>query len=209
MVVLDTWRTTQIMMDTWDELAEEWNRLRQWPVESALQFANTWKPGRILDIGCGNGRNLMPFLKKGFDCIGIDSSKELIRIAKQKVPGAKLVVANAVKLPFPDKSMDYVICLAVLHHLKPKYHEKALSEIKRVLKPNGKAGIAVWNKLQPRFFWGKKEQMVPWKTNTKVVERYYYFFNFWELKKLLKNQGFAIKEGKGRFGKNIEFTASK
>ncbi|MEM4247002.1 MAG: class I SAM-dependent methyltransferase, partial [Candidatus Woesearchaeota archaeon] len=114
---------------------------------------------------------------------GIDSSKELIKIAKQRMPDAKLIPASAVNLPFPDESFDYVICLAVLHHLKPEQHEKALSEIKRVLKPSGKAGIAVWNKLQPRFIFGKKEQMVPWKLPKQKIQRYYYFFTYWELKK--------------------------
>ncbi len=195
------------MPNEWDKIAKEWNRLRQKPVELAKELANTWNPGKILDIGCGNARNLKPFLEKGFECTGIDSSKELIKLAKN-TKKAKFLYANAVKLPFPDASFDYVICLAVLHHLKPKNHEKALSEIKRVLKPGGKAAIAVWNKLQPRFILGKKEQLVPWKLPNKVIMRYYYFFTYWELKKLLKKQGFKIKKG-NILGKNIEFIVKK
>jgi ubiquinone/menaquinone biosynthesis C-methylase UbiE len=197
------------MPNEWDIIAKEWDRMRQKPVEFAIDLANEWKPGKILDIGTGNARNLKPFLEKGFDCSGIDSSKELIKIAKERFPDAKLLQANATKLPFPDASFDYVICLAVLHHLKPKEHEKALKEIKRVLKPGGKAAIAVWNKLQMRFIFGKKEQIVPWKLPKQTIDRYYYFFTYWELKKLLKKQGFAIKESKGRFGKNIEFICAR
>jgi tRNA (uracil-5-)-methyltransferase TRM9 len=196
------------MPNEWDKIAKEWNRMRQKPVELAIDLANKWTPGKILDIGCGNGRNLKPFLEKGFECTGIDSSKELIKIAKEQVPGAKLIAANATKLPFPDETFDYVISLAVLHHLKPKYHEKALSEIKRVLKPEGIAAIAVWNKLQKRFIFGKKERMVPWKLPKQTIERYYYFFTYWELKKLLKKQGFVIKKG-NILGKNIEFIFSR
>ncbi|MEM2916211.1 MAG: class I SAM-dependent methyltransferase [Candidatus Woesearchaeota archaeon] len=196
------------MPNEWDKIAKEWDRHRQKPVEFAVRLASTWKPGKILDIGCGNARNLKPFMEKGFKCYGIDSSKELIKIAKQRLPQAKLLYASATKLPFPDKSFDYVICLAVLHHLKPKDHEKALSEIKRVLKPAGMAGIAVWNKLQPRFILGKKEQMVPWKLPKQTIQRYYYFFTCWELRKLLKKQGFIIKKG-NILGKNIEFIVQK
>ncbi|MEM4240227.1 MAG: class I SAM-dependent methyltransferase [Candidatus Woesearchaeota archaeon] len=196
------------MPNKWDKIAKEWDRMRQKPVEFAIKLASTWKPGKILDIGTGNARNLKPFLEKCFDCTGIDSSKELIKIAKQRTPDAKLLYASAVKLPFPDKSFDYVICLAVLHHLKPKDHEKALKEIQRVLKPGGKAGIAVWNKLQSRFIFGKKEQVVPWKLPNKIIGRYYYFFTCWELRKLLKKQGFIIKKG-NILGKNIEFIVQK
>ncbi len=196
------------MPNEWDKIAKEWNRMRQKPTEFAIDLANEWKPGKILDIGCGNARNLKPFLEKGFDCTGIDSSRELIKLAKERTRGIKLLQANAAKLPFPDNSFDYVICLAVLHHLKPKDHEKALSEIKRVLKQGGKAAIAVWNKLQPRFVFGKKEQMVPWNLPKQTILRYYYFFTCWELKKLLKKQGFIIKKS-NILGKNINFTVQK
>lgn len=196
------------MPNEWDKIAKEWDRHRQKPVEFAVNLANEWQPGKILDIGCGNARNLKPFIEKGFECYGIDSSNELIKIAKQRLPAAKLLHANALKLPFPDKSFDYVICFAVLHHLKPKDHEKAVSEIKRVLKPAGMAGIAVWNKLQLRFIFGKKEQMVPWKLPKQTIQRYYYFFTCWELRKLLKKQGFIIKKG-NILGKNIEFIVQK
>jgi ubiquinone/menaquinone biosynthesis C-methylase UbiE len=195
------------MSNEYDKIAKEWNRMRQKPVEFAIELANQWKPGKILDIGCGNARNLKPFLEKCFECTGIDSSKELIKIAKEQ-KSIKLLQASATKLPFPNESFDYAICLAVLHHLKPKEHEKALKEIKRVLKPGGKAAIAVWNKLQMRFIFGKKEQMVPWKLPKQTIERYYYFFTYWELKKLLKKQGFKIKKG-NILGKNINFVVEK
>jgi len=195
-------------MNEWDIIAKEWNRLRQKPSAFAIDLANEWTPGKILDIGCGNARNLKPFIEKGFECTGIDSSKELITIAKEQVHDAKLLQATATKLPFPDKSFDYVICLAVLHHLKPKDHEKAVKEIKRVLKPEGIAAIAVWNKLQPRFIFGKKEQIVPWKLPGKVIGRYYYFFTCWELKKLLKKHGFVVKKS-NILGKNINLVLQK
>ncbi len=196
------------MLNEWDKIAKEWNRLRQKPTEFAIRLANEWQPGKILDIGCGNARNLKPFLEKGFECYGIDSSKELIKIAKERIKEAKLTQASATNLPFPNESFDYIICLAVLHHLKPKDHKKALNEIKRVLKPKGIAAIAVWNKLQMRFILGKKEQMIPWKLQDKIIQRYYYFFTYWELKKMLKKQGFIIKKG-NILGKNINFIVQK
>ncbi len=196
------------MLNEWDKIAKEWNRLRQKPTEFAISLANEWQQGKILDIGCGNARNLKPFLEKGFECYGIDSSKELIKIAKERIKEAKLTQASATNLPFPNESFDYIICLAVLHHLKPKDHEKVLNEIKRVLKPEGIAAIAVWNKLQMRFILGKKEQMIPWKLQDKIIQRYYYFFTYWELKKMLKKQGFIIKKG-NILGKNINFIVQK
>lgn len=193
----------------WEQLAEAWTRVRKKPQLRALELAEKWKPGKILDIGCANGRNLEPFLLKNFTCYGIDLSKGLLRIAREHYPKAHFIYANAIKLPFPDNSFDYVVSFAVLHHLPPKYHAQAFKEIFRVLKPDGRAYIAVWNKLQPRFWFTPKETSIPWKLANKTIDRYYYFFNYWELKKLLQQTGFTIESGKGIFAWNLEFVVEK
>ncbi len=144
--------------EIWDEIAEGWAHLRNKPVDEVIEFANkvSNRPGKILDIGCGNGRNLVPFAKLNFECYGVDFSKNMIEIARKKFErlGLKCVfqTAHATDLPFKDESFDYVICIAVLHHLKKAECEKALSEIRRVLKNNGKGLLSVWNKYSPLNF---------------------------------------------------------
>jgi len=77
--------------------------------------------------------------------------------------------------------------------------------MKRVLKPNGKLFIAVWNKWQPRFIFKSKEQIIPWKVKDKTYQRYYYLFNIFEFKNLLKKYNFKIK--KSYIDKNISILA--
>ncbi len=191
-------------MNVWDIIAPSWYGYRHKPEKIAIKLSKEWKPGRILDIGCSNCRNLLPFTK--FTKYGIDSSKEMIKFSKKYTKKynfkVKLKQASAEKLPFKDNSFDYVLCLAVLHHAKKR--EKAIQEIYRILKPEGKAVITVWNKLQKKFLFKPKETFIPWGRH----KRYYYFFGYFELRKLLKKTGFKIIKSKF-FGKNIIFYIQK
>ena len=202
----------------WNELAKVWKGYRTRPfkdVEALLSLLSSSKKGKILEIGCGNCRNLLPFAKAGFECYGIDFSKEMLKFAEQfarkNEVRIQLKQARAEKLPFKSNSFDYVLNIAVLHHLKKKEQVLAVKEMFRILKPEGKALISVWNKLNPKFwkFLLKKEIFIPWKINDKTCWRYYYFFSFWELKKLIKKAGFKIIKSSSPFARNISFIIKK
>jgi ubiquinone/menaquinone biosynthesis C-methylase UbiE len=91
--------------------------------------------GRILDIGCGEGK-LSLFLSKNFEeYFGIDSDPESIKSAKTKYPNQNFSVTDANKLPFSNDYFDYSIFSKSLHHLDPK---EALQEAARVTKVGGK-----------------------------------------------------------------------
>ena len=63
----------------WNSLSEQWNKVRSKPFpETIIYLSKIWKKGKILDIGCGNGRNLIPFAEKDFDCQGVYFSIEMI-----------------------------------------------------------------------------------------------------------------------------------
>jgi len=190
----------------WNSIAESWYNFRHWPIRIAKKLSKEWQPGKILDIGCGNSRNLLPFYQNNFTCYGIDFSENVIELAKKYISKhemkVNLKIANAENLPYKNNFFDYCLSLAVLHHVKNK--EKAIQEIYRVLKPNGKAIICVWNKLQLKFLFRKKETYIKWGK----YSRYYYFFSYFELKKLLKKSGFKIFKS-NFFGKNICFIVEK
>ena len=63
--------------------------------------------------------------------------------------------------------------------------------------------ITTWNKWQSKFLFSGKEVFVPWKIENKIYQRYYYLFNYFEFKELLKKY-FKIESSKGIFEKNIE-----
>ncbi len=200
----------------WDAIAPKWNDFRQRPIpEIGIQLkrlAETWKPGRILDIGCGNCRNLIPFEYNGFESYGIDFSEEMLKCAmdygKKHRLKIKIKQAYATDLPFQAQSFDYVLSVSMLHHLNKDERVKAVKEIYRVLKFRGKAAISVWNKLQSRFFFKKRDVFVPWHRGKEIYQRYYHPFTSWELAALLKKAGFKTLE-KNIFGRMLFFVVEK
>ncbi len=190
----------------WDNMAKGWSNFRQKPERKAGELAVKFKPGKVLDLGCGNCRNLLPFYERKFDCYGIDFSinmiKEARKFAFKKNMKVNLKKADIARLPFKGNSFDYIIAFAVLHHLKNP--EEGIKEIHRVLKINGKAYISVWNKLQLRFLFKRKETYIKFGKE----KRYYHFISFFGMRKLLNDYNFNILDSK-MFGKNLEFLVER
>ena len=205
----------QNQLYVWDSIAESWHNLRRTPLLDIIKdLSAKWVPGKLLDVGCGNCRNVIPFAKHGFECYGIDFSKEMLRnaekFAKQNNVKITLRRANVSTIPYNDNTFDYVLCTAVLHHIGSRQErKKVLLEIKRVLKNRGQALISVWNKLQPKFLFSKKEKYIGWRVGDVTYYRYHYLFTYWELKRLIKEAGFKIVDHSGFLGKNIIFIIKK
>jgi len=202
----------------WNSLAKVWKGYRQRPwkdVERLMIFISGMKSGKILEIGCGNCRNLLPYAQKGFECYGIDFSNEMLKYAKQFADKngfkVKLKKARAENLPFKSNSFDYALSIATLHHLKKAEQILAIKEMHRVLNDGGIAIVSVWNKFNPRFwrYLFKKQAFVPWKVDEKTYSRYYYFFSYTELKKMLYKAGFRIIKKSHLFSRNISFVVKK
>lgn len=104
---------------------------------------------RILDIGCGEGRNLVYFMNNGYSVYGVDKQAEAIRmlqfVAKTKaIEGVeeKFQEADAKILPFPDAHFDWLISSAVLHFADSAADFwQMMSEMQRVLKTKGRVFI--------------------------------------------------------------------
>ncbi|MDO8504844.1 MAG: class I SAM-dependent methyltransferase [Candidatus Liptonbacteria bacterium] len=95
------------------------------------------KPGdNVLDLACGPGFFSKEFIAKGAKVLGVDISEELIKVARESVPGGEFKVSSAEFLPFiKNSSMDKAVIVLALQNI-----EKAnlvLAECARVLKPGG------------------------------------------------------------------------
>lgn len=103
---------------------------------------------KVLEIGVGQGTDLMQFAKAGADCHGIDITHNHLSLTQMNfdVHGktVDLREADATKIPFPDNYFDCVYSFGVVHHI-PEI-EEVLAEAKRVLKPGGILMIAVYHK---------------------------------------------------------------
>lgn len=100
-------------------------------------------PGkRGLDAGCGAGaRDVHHAWSEGYDVTGIDAIEENIQVAKDQHPeiADRVMVADLGEaLQFEDASFDFVVCSAVIQHIKPDLvRQVVLPELARVLRPQG------------------------------------------------------------------------
>lgn len=102
------------------------------------------KNRRLLDIACGQG-TLLAEAEDYAMTYGIDISKQAIEKAKKIAKSTIFRVSPAEKLPFKGSYFDYIVCMGSLEHFVDI--DSALSEMVRVLKPNGKVLIHVPNAL--------------------------------------------------------------
>lgn len=93
----------------------------------------------ILDYGCGQGRLAGELIELGYvNVLGIDSSTEMIRIARERVPDAGFAENHGERLPCGDASIDAVLMFAVLTCIPSDDAQKnLLREFKRILRPGG------------------------------------------------------------------------
>lgn len=104
------------------------------------------KGSKILDAGCGKGRNLKWFYQAGFEIYGIDLNEASLLECKEMYPTQKenFIHTSIEQLPYKDFSMDHIICNAVLHFAESeRQFFKIFNELLRVLKCDGSLLIRV------------------------------------------------------------------
>jgi SAM-dependent methyltransferase len=99
---------------------------------------------RLLDIACGAGLAIELATLRGARCAGIDASPRLIAIARDRNPDADLHAGDMAALPWPDNTFDVVTTFRGIWATT----EVAVTEMLRVLRPGGRAGLTVWGHLK-------------------------------------------------------------
>lgn len=94
-----------------------------------------------MEVGCGEGKELLELQSRGFDAEGIDLNPEFVR--STRALGLKTQLSPAEKLPFPDASFDGVLSIVVFPYTNLP---QVLDETSRVLKPGG-TGRFVFHEL--------------------------------------------------------------
>ncbi len=138
-------------------LARRWlftfNTIRyrvEWPrIEQALQL--TPRRGVIFDGGAGSGEFVRRCLEQGFgEAIALeydDANFALLNANAGLLPNVRTMQESLLSIPLPDASVDVVLSTQVLEHITD--HEKAASELCRILKPGGYAVITVPRPPEP------------------------------------------------------------
>ncbi len=173
----------------WDNVSEQWAAFRTRPVEEVKDFLEG-KEGKVLDLGCGSGRNFID--NDNLKFYGVDFSGKLLKIAESK-NYVKLKKGTTDAIPYKDGFFDWVIFVRVLHCVdSAEKRRKSLEEVYRVLKKSGGAVISTIGRGNPRVKNKPKEGVIPWTVGDVKYERYNYIYDKDEFEDLLKSVGFTI-----------------
>ncbi len=143
--------------------------------------------GRILDIACGGGYLLKALQGGGCELHGCDISAEALRIAAGEAPEARFAVVDAENLPYSDGSFDMACNLGSLEHFLDM--AAALREMRRILRPEGRAVVMVPNSRYIGDLW-RKATFRGGADHHQLLERY---GTRGEWKSLLEACGFIVE----------------
>ncbi len=110
-----------------------------------LKFAGPKKGEKVLDVGCGTGIYALTFTKMGLEVTCLDMSKRMLDIAKKKSKDMDVILGNVREIPFKDNTFDLIVGVTLIEFLDEP--EKAVKEMRRVLKQNGRLILGVLNKF--------------------------------------------------------------
>jgi SAM-dependent methyltransferase len=99
---------------------------------------------RILDAGCGSGRNMVDLARRG-TVTGIEVSDASVAVARERGVG-EVIAGSVMQMPFADNGFDLAVCLDVIEHLEDDLG--ALRELRRVVAPGGALLVTV-----PAYQW--------------------------------------------------------
>ena len=163
------------------------SRVRIWPC--VKKFLDTFPSSSLLlDVGCGNGKNML--YRSDLIFYGIDFSIKLVEICKNK--NLNVNEASMTNIPFDNNYFDGIIVIASYHHLSNDIERKqTLDEIYRVIKPGGRILMVVWAMEQPedsKFHFTKTDELVSWySVESKITyNRYYHIYSKGELVEEIK-----------------------
>lgn len=157
----------------------------------------------VCDAGCGNGKNIKYFQDK-CNIIGFDNCHSLIKICENK--GYNVVYSDILTPPFEENTFNYIICIAVIHHLdSEEKHISAINQLMKTLKKDGKLLITLWAFESDNY--SKKKKFIKGHNfiNFDKNERYYYIYDETMLIKMLKNINYTYNYYWERGNWNIIF----
>jgi SAM-dependent methyltransferase len=174
------------------------------------------RPGRVVDLGCGTGRALLPLLRQGLQGLAVDLSHHMLRQVAEKGAAEGLRVdclrANLVELDcVADGSIEYAMCMfSTLGMIRGRAHRRALlAHARRILKPQGRFVLHVhnfWhNLLDPGGPWWVLSSLLaaPFRSDEEVGDKFFHYrgipnmflhvFRPGELQRDLRWAGLAIE----------------
>lgn len=176
----------QETVDSYNKIAKDWTASQQkgfWNLEYQ-KFHEFLPGGKIIDIGCGGGRDAEWFVANGYDYTGIDASASMIELAKAKKLQAQFLVCDFYRLKFARNSYDGFWAACSLVHVPKNELGSVLDQIKKIIKRGAIGFIAVKE--------GSGEVMQEWRDSGQ--KRFFVYYLQQEFQDILENKGFKILE---------------
>ncbi len=118
------------------------------PESIVYELIRRWKNGtKLLDLGCGMGRNAFAFAKEGYQVVAIDNSSFAIEYIKEKkVSNVTARIMDMCRLNIPNDSIDYIFAFNSLSHTDDYLLSLAIKEMYRVLQTGGEVWLTLCSK---------------------------------------------------------------
>jgi ubiquinone/menaquinone biosynthesis C-methylase UbiE len=180
-------------------------------------------PKKILDAGCGTGKDISYFSSLGYEVIGIDLSEGMLKEAKETLknrPNVCLIRGDFRTTGFPDNYFDGIWSSASLVHLPQNEKKRALIEFNRILKEDGILCVGIQNLLN----FGRLLRIIKSYIATRKIpilhgieigyayydERHWFFPTRYELEKLINESGYKVVDICGNlFSNRLRIYAKK
>lgn len=139
-----------MMHNSYDYIAEQWhsNLRGQKYIDRTLGYVDKVledlpPQAKVLDLGCGTGNPIAKHIvERGFQIVGIDQSKELLKIAETVVPKAEFIHADMVEIEFTEKFAAAVAWDSVFH-VERKFYSAIYQKLSNSLKIGGRLLLSV------------------------------------------------------------------
>ncbi len=194
----------KIIKNYYNKIAKEYTQEHGYgenlSIQSLEKFASKLPlKARVLDLGCGGGQDSKFLFDRGFDVLGIDISKEMIKLAHKHVPKVNFRLIDIMDL-LTTKKFNGIWCSRVFHNISIKEQEKFIKKLKSLLAKNGVLYIT-------SAVSDKKEDYEIYDSNEGINKKYLSSKSF---KNLLLKKGFKILKFKYWVGKRgMEILAIK
>lgn len=183
--------------DSAQKLAEYFNGIgsRIEDIECALELANKNNGARVIEIGCGDGRDAMEIIKRVAWYEGFDPSAGLLDIAKKKAPHTSFILADASSYKYPT-NLDVVYAFASLLHINQSDLPDVFEKVSKSLRIGGVFYISL----------KERDSYIEEIKDDDYGQRMFYYYNPSIIEHLAGNDFTSIYEDHQMIGKTRWFT---
>ena len=210
------------LIDAYNRISQRYSSLKKKPWRDFHTYLSDIRvrfllpsSGKVMDIGTGNGRNLLLFEEQDWEYFASDILFNLLKNLVQLSPNKTNILNNDMKkLPLREKAVDLALCIATIHHSRSTDEAVLiLRNIQHVIRNDGYLILSSWRRWKKDSFirmlkdmlifpinkmknrgWRHGDIYLPWFTDEKkiIAKRYYHLFTKRELIRIVRKTNFKV-----------------